>query len=154
MRPVALDEPALRRWGRDLGASAARGRTFVALYGPLGAGKTTLVQAACLGAGVSDAVTSPTYTLVHEYSGAEGPVAHVDLYRISGPAELPALGWEDLTAGKGAVFVEWAERAGDELPADRWDVRLSIPPGGAERWVEVAVSGAAPPPPPPEAETC
>ena len=67
MTRIQLDEGALRQWGQVLGAVAARDSVFVALFGALGSGKTTLVQAACEGAGVSMNGTSPTYTLVHWY---------------------------------------------------------------------------------------
>ena len=147
-----LEEPALERWGRTLGEVAARERVFVALYGPLGAGKTTLVRAACAGGGVRGVVTSPTFTLVQEY-GAERPVYHADLYRIERERELVELGWDDLTSGEAAVFVEWADRAGSALPDDRWDIRLSIAPGGAARDVEARREGAAPPIPDPGAAT-
>ncbi|WP_420440241.1 tRNA (adenosine(37)-N6)-threonylcarbamoyltransferase complex ATPase subunit type 1 TsaE [Candidatus Palauibacter sp.] len=129
MRSTVLDEAGLVRWGREVGAVASREGIFVALTGPLGAGKTRLTQAACAGAGVGEAVTSPTYTLVHWYSGSRGPVGHADLYRLRDPSELLALGWEELEAHPGAVFVEWAERAGDELPMDRWEVRLEFADG-------------------------
>jgi len=126
MRSAVLDEAGLARWGRDVGAIAEREGVFVALTGPLGAGKTRFTQAACAGAGVDEAVTSPTYTLVHWYAGDRGPVGHADLYRLRDPSELLALGWEELEAHSGAVFVEWAERAGEELPMDRWEVRLEF----------------------------
>ena len=140
---TAMDLEALAEWGRALGRAAADERVFVALTGPLGAGKTTLVKAACEGAGIVEPVTSPTFTLVHRYGG-ERPVYHADLYRIDDPAELPGIGWEDLTAGEAPVFVEWAERAGDLLPPDRWDVHLSIVEGGAAREVRVEAVGAVP----------
>lgn len=127
-----LDEAGLVRWGREVGAVADREEVFVALTGPLGAGKTRFTQAACAGAGVDEAVTSPTYTLVHWYAGDRGPVGHADLYRLRDPTELLALGWEELEAHAGAVFVEWAERAGEELPVHRWEVRLEFI-GGAGR---------------------
>ncbi len=126
-----LDEAGLARWGREVGAVADREGVFVALIGPLGAGKTRFTQAACAGAGVGETVTSPTYTLVHWYAGARGPVGHADLYRLGDPSELLALGWEELEAHAGAVFVEWAERAGEELPVDRWEVRLDFTRGSA-----------------------
>lgn len=144
MRTVCLDEVALERWGRELGAVAAEARVFVALEGPLGAGKTTLVRAACEGAGVAGPVTSPTFALVHRYGG-DPPIHHADLYRISGPHELRELGWEDLVAGEAAVFVEWADRAGDALPVDRWHIRLTIPPGGICRGVDARALGDVPP---------
>jgi len=146
---IALDEAGLRRWGRALGCAAAREPVFVALDGPLGAGKTTLVQAACAGLGVSEAVTSPTFTLVNRYRGAAGPVMHADLYRIERSEELVELGWDDLLRGDAPVFVEWAGRAGDALPADRWEIGLAIGKGGATRLVDARVAGGAPPIPAP-----
>jgi len=138
---VALD--GLVEWGRRLGQVAARERVFVALSGPLGAGKTTLVKAACEGAGFTGDVTSPTFTLVQRYP-AEEPIYHADLYRIDRPEELRELGWDDLTGGQAAVFVEWADKAGEELPADRWDIRLEYADGGETRTVEASVLGSAP----------
>jgi len=105
MMSASMDEATLVRWGRALGAVAARTPVFVALEGPLGSGKTTLVRAACEGAGVADVVTSPTYTLVHRY-GSDPPIHHADLYRISARHQLLELGWDDLVAGESTVFVE------------------------------------------------
>lgn len=144
-----LDEAGLRRWGRALGRAARRAPVFVALDGPLGAGKTTLVQAACAELGVTQPVTSPTFTLVNRYEGSRGAVLHADLYRIERPEELVELGWDDLLAGDLPVFVEWAARAGGALPADRWDISLSFGDGGATRVVEARARGGAPPIPPP-----
>lgn len=141
---VELGEPELAAWGRRLGALVARQGVFVALYGPLGAGKTTLVQAACRGAGVEEPVTSPTYALAHRYRGERGVVHHVDLYRIEDPSELVEIGWEDLVAGDEPVFVEWADRAGDWLPGDRWEIRLSMGSVSRTRRVRLARHGGAP----------
>lgn len=161
MRSAVLDEAGLARWAREVGAAADREEVFVALTGPLGAGKTRFAQAACAGAGVDEAVTSPTYTLVHWYAGGRGPVGHADLYRLRDPSELLALGWEELEAHPGAVFVEWAERAGEELPTDRWEVRLEFAHGadaadgaaggatGALRRVTARGLGRVPPVPDP-----
>jgi len=144
MIDAELDLAALDAWGRALGELAVRERVFVALFGPLGAGKTTLIKAACAGGGVVDAVTSPTYTLVHWYEGARGRVAHADLYRIVDPRELAALGWDDLESGEFAVFVEWADRAGTELPPTRWELRLSLEADPARRGVRGVALGGAP----------
>ena len=149
MKRAVLDEPGLVLWGGMIGETAARDSVFVALHGPLGAGKTRLTQAACAGAGVRETVTSPTYTLVHWYEAAGGTVAHADLYRIGDASELPALGWEELESHAGPVFVEWAERAGEELPPDRWEIRLEFAAGGALRSVTARALGHAPPVPDP-----
>jgi tRNA threonylcarbamoyladenosine biosynthesis protein TsaE len=97
---------------------------LVALTGDLGAGKTALVRGLSIGLGVGDAriVSSPTFVLVHEYEGRV-PVYHIDLYRMSEPAEeLVDLGLDEML-GDGVVLVEWAERAGDALPP-HWRVRI------------------------------
>ncbi|MDP2498834.1 MAG: tRNA (adenosine(37)-N6)-threonylcarbamoyltransferase complex ATPase subunit type 1 TsaE [Candidatus Palauibacterales bacterium] len=147
-----LDEEALRAWGRRLGEAAARDRVFVALFGPLGAGKSTLARAAARGAGVEGAVPSPTYTLVNEHRipGRDGATFfHVDLYRLSGGRALDEIGWDRLLAAGGPVFVEWADRAEGDLPDDRWEVRLEIPADRSVRRVELRSVGAAPTPPAP-----
>lgn len=114
--PVAeLTEPELVRWGtdfvRDLSLPAC-----IALHGDLGAGKTTLVRAMARAMGFLEPVTSPTYSLVHEYHSPRGAVHHVDLYRLDGEHQLPQLGWDELLRSRGLVLVEWAERAGLSLP--------------------------------------
>ncbi len=86
---------------------------LVLLRGDLGAGKTTLVKgiAAALGAAEPDGVTSPTFTLVHEYKGRKVRVFHLDLYRIETEAELEGVGvWEIADAGDALVLIEWGER--------------------------------------------
>lgn len=152
MRPGAergdeLTEAELERWGRRLGAAAACAGAFVALHGPLGAGKTRLVQAACRGAGVVDDALSPTFTLVHRYEVESRPVWHVDLYRIEDISELADLGWDELLGGDAPVFVEWAEKAGDRLPPDRWEVRLDFGSAPERRRARIVAVGSAPPPP-------
>ena len=152
---VEVGEGALEAWGRTLGEAATEPcegpGVFVALTGPLGAGKTTLVRAACRGAGVEGAIRSPTFTL-HNHHRPRGrrPIHHVDLYRLEGPESLDDLGWDELLDARGAVFVEWAERAGPRLPPDRWDVRLDFAADGDRRRVEAWSRGDAPPMPDPD----
>ncbi|MFV1985911.1 MAG: tRNA (adenosine(37)-N6)-threonylcarbamoyltransferase complex ATPase subunit type 1 TsaE [Gemmatimonadota bacterium] len=140
---ACLDYEELVAWGRQIGPTAVGSRVFVTLDGPLGAGKTTLVRACCEGARVDGPVTSPTFTLVQRYGSGE-PVHHVDLYRIEDEEDLRELGWDELTGGRGAVFVEWADRAGSRLPADRWEIRLGIPAQSDRRGVEALSHGRAP----------
>lgn len=85
----------------------------IVLRGELGAGKTTLVKGwvEALGAGRGDDVTSPTFTLVHEYAGPKFRVYHLDLYRLETEAELAALGLDEIAGQAGAVvLVEWGEK--------------------------------------------
>ncbi|HZO35037.1 MAG TPA: tRNA (adenosine(37)-N6)-threonylcarbamoyltransferase complex ATPase subunit type 1 TsaE [Gaiellaceae bacterium] len=94
----------------------------VAVSGELGAGKTTFVRGAARALGVTDPVSSPTFTLGHRYA-ARTPVAHLDLYRLAG---LSPEEWGDLEPyfDGAVVFVEWPEHAGDWLPAPRAVVTL------------------------------
>jgi tRNA threonylcarbamoyladenosine biosynthesis protein TsaE len=123
-----LDEPTLVDWGRRIGAETAP-PLVLALTGPLGAGKSVLARAVARGAGVAGPVPSPTFNLLLRYTTADADIVHVDLYRIRDPAELWELGWQEIGADDEIVIVEWPERAGDHLPAPRWDVRLEPLPG-------------------------
>lgn len=97
---------------------------LVALYGDLGAGKTCFVRGMAHVAGASALVSSPTFTIVHEYPGAR-PIFHLDLYRITEPRQAFDLGYEELfTPPTGVCVVEWAERAGELLPRRRVEVTL------------------------------
>jgi tRNA threonylcarbamoyladenosine biosynthesis protein TsaE len=89
----------------------------VLLEGELGSGKTTLVKGilASLASVPEDEVTSPTFTLVHEY-GPEGGIYHVDLYRIEGARDLATLGLDDLLSREATVLIEWGEKFGGEVP--------------------------------------
>ncbi len=149
---VPLSEPELRQWGADLGRAAQVDAVFVALYGELGAGKSTLVRAACRALGVTGHVPSPTFTLVNLHEGEGGAIHHVDLYRLEPPVEPRTLidaGWPEVLEADGPVFVEWADRAGDWLPPDRWDVRLRRATDPEVREASIEERGAAPPAPRP-----
>jgi tRNA threonylcarbamoyladenosine biosynthesis protein TsaE len=113
---LALDEAELVAWGERFGRASAA-PLVVGLTGELGAGKTTLVRAICRGLGVTDDVTSPTFTLVHRYASPRGAVYHVDLYRLRGPFELTNIGWDDMLAEEAVALIEWPERAGERMPA-------------------------------------
>jgi tRNA threonylcarbamoyladenosine biosynthesis protein TsaE len=112
-----------RALGARLG-TLLRAGDFVALIGELGAGKTLLVRGAAEGAGAKGAASSPTFALVNVYRGGPVVLQHLDLYRLSGRAELFALGFDDLIAEPAATLCEWAERAGSALPPDRLEIRL------------------------------
>ena len=116
-RRVAVTREQLVAWGEACGR-AARAPLVVALSGELGAGKTTLVQAICRGAGVTQEVTSPTFALVHEYAAPAFPVFHLDLYRLDRPEDLTNIGWEEIVTAPALVLIEWPERAGRRLPPE------------------------------------
>ena len=98
-------------------------RALVLLTGELGAGKTTLVKGIVegLGAAGADDVSSPTYTIVHEY-GEPVRVYHVDLYRLDSAEEVRGLGFEDLLDQPALLLVEWGERFPQLLPQDRIEI--------------------------------
>jgi tRNA threonylcarbamoyladenosine biosynthesis protein TsaE len=130
--------------GRTIGA-ALRPGTVIGLVGRLGAGKTLLVKGIAAGNGLADdgAVTSPTFTLVQEYDG-KIHLYHIDVYRLKGPEDLVALGFDEMCAAGGAVIVEWADRAAGVLPEDTLWIeiestdeearRLTIRPAGEAAW--------------------
>lgn len=143
----ALDEAGLTELGHALGASVAAQPTgvFIGLRGDLGAGKSVLARAIAAGAGVRDAMPSPTFNLVFRYSTAAGPtVAHLDLYRLNDPDEVWELGWEELSGGTEIALVEWPERAAELLPRDRWDIALVHGHDSATRILRAERLGAAP----------
>jgi tRNA threonylcarbamoyladenosine biosynthesis protein TsaE len=112
------------RLGRAL-ASVLTANTVVGLVGPLGAGKTRLVQAIAVALGVPEqAISSPTFVLIHEYEGSL-PVYHFDTYRLRSPTEFEALGADEYWNAGGICLVEWADRVADQLPRDAWMIRIT-----------------------------
>ena len=115
--------------GVRLGETAVSG-TIIALYGDLGAGKTVLARGIGQGLGTSSRITSPTFVLVATHESGRLPLWHADLYRLSDPDELTQLGIDDVWGATDVCVVEWAERAGDELPQDRLDITMHHQPVG------------------------
>ncbi|MEO6379851.1 MAG: tRNA (adenosine(37)-N6)-threonylcarbamoyltransferase complex ATPase subunit type 1 TsaE [Caulobacteraceae bacterium] len=117
----------------DLGARVAQALRIgdaVCLHGPLGAGKTTLARGLIRALTTPDEeVPSPTFTLVQAYDGPDFTVAHFDLYRLVRPEEAFELGLDE-ALDDGAAVIEWPERLGGSLPANRLDIELSAPPEG------------------------
>ncbi|HLK59964.1 MAG TPA: tRNA (adenosine(37)-N6)-threonylcarbamoyltransferase complex ATPase subunit type 1 TsaE [Chthonomonadaceae bacterium] len=116
-------------WGEALGARLRAG-DVVALLGDLGTGKTTLTQAVARGLGVTEPVSSPTFTLVQEYRGRV-PLFHFDPYRLERSEDMVDLGFEEYLERGGVVVVEWADKLGDLLPTDRLTLGLELPAVGS-----------------------
>lgn len=108
--------------GESLGTKLRPG-DVVALYGDLGAGKTTFTKGIAKGMGLPDDVHSPTFTLIHEHLG-ELPLFHVDLYRLGSEAEVEGIGIEEYIYGTGVTIVEWADRMKSMLPDERLDIDI------------------------------
>lgn len=109
--------------GRRIAAGLPR-KAVVLLIGNLGAGKTTIAKGIAEGleAATPDEVSSPTFTLIHEYGG--GRLYHIDLYRLEEPREVETLGLDELFDRDAVVLIEWGERFPQLLPADRIEIRL------------------------------
>lgn len=128
---------ATQQFGQHL-ASAIIPGDIIFLVGDLGAGKTTLTQAIGRGLHVSpeEYITSPTFSLLHEYKGRI-PLYHMDLYRLSGEEEIAELGFEEYIYGDGVCIIEWPERLGDLTPKNR----LVISMLGNNSGREITITG-------------
>lgn len=122
-------------WGRELAASLRAG-DVVALCGQLGAGKTQATKGILAGLGSQAAVTSPTFTLVHEYTDGRLPVFHFDFYRMDSAEEVLTVGWDDILDEPGVIIIEWADLFPELLPPHtRW-FHLTPQPDGSREVTE------------------
>jgi len=125
--------------GRELASSLAPPKVVV-LRGDLGAGKTTLVKGVAQGfnAAEEEDVTSPTFTLIHEYRGPETTVYHIDLYRVDTQRELETLGLDDLMTENSVLLIEWGEKF-EKFEKER-DIEIAIERlGESERNISVII---------------
>lgn len=107
-------------WGKALGQTLQAG-SVIALCGNLGAGKTQASKGITAGLLCEQSVSSPTFSLVHEYVGGRLPVFHFDFYRMESEVEVVGLGWDDYLDEAGVVIVEWADRFPQLMPEHtRW----------------------------------
>ena len=131
-------------WGNAIGANIDVPVVF-ALHGDLGAGKSVFARAVARGAGIIGAIPSPTFNLMFRYHGARNvEVVHIDLYRLNVVEEIWELGWRELGADNQIVLIEWPERAGQFLPADRYDIHFDPGPDEMHRNVRVERIGNPP----------
>ncbi len=123
-------------------AKTLRGGEVIAFLGDLGAGKTAFTRGLAEGLGVTDAVTSPTYTIVNEYLTGRLPLFHFDMYRLGSSEELFDIGWEDYLARGGVCAVEWSENVQDALEAPI-TVRIDRVPDGDD-CRRITITGGKP----------
>lgn len=98
-------------------ADTLKGGEFIAMYGDLGAGKTAFVQGIAKALGITNHVTSPTFTIVNEYEGRL-PLYHFDVYRIGDPEEMFEIGYDEYVESDGVCIVEWAELIEELFPRE------------------------------------
>ncbi|MEE8637760.1 MAG: tRNA (adenosine(37)-N6)-threonylcarbamoyltransferase complex ATPase subunit type 1 TsaE [Candidatus Margulisiibacteriota bacterium] len=110
--------------GKKIGAFLVP-NDILALIGPLGAGKTTLIQGIAEGVGVKDYVTSPTFIIINEYQGRI-PFFHVDLYRLDKVEDIEDLGIEEYFTRDGACVIEWAEKLGNLRPKSCHEIEIEV----------------------------
>ncbi len=115
-------------------------RNIFCFSGNLGAGKTTFIKALCAHLDVREAVTSPTYSLINEYTypddfGNEKVLRHMDLYRLNQPEEAFAIGLEDYLYGDDLTFIEWFEIVEDWLPDDAVIIKIEMLPDSSRKMI-------------------
>ena len=109
--------------GRKIGLQARPGQVYT-LTGDLGVGKTVFTQGVAAGLGITEPVSSPTFTIVQVYEEGRLPFYHFDVYRIGDIEEMEEIGYDDYFFGKGIYLIEWAELIEEILPDDRISITI------------------------------
>lgn len=133
------------RFGQKL-AKVLRPGDVICLSGNLGAGKTLLSQGIAAGLEVTDAVNSPTFTVLNVYQGQtvdkhDVPIYHFDLYRLEHPAELADIGFDHYVEADGIAIIEWPEKFLEFLPAERLWLTLAAGEAAGERVIGIQAEG-------------
>lgn len=123
-------------FGKEFADSLKPGQV-VALIGPLGAGKTTLTKAIAKGLGITETLSSPTFTIVCEYETGRLPLYHFDVYRVHDEDELFEMGFEEYFHKGGVCLIEWADLVMDLLPKDTIILKLDYGENDETRIVEL-----------------
>ncbi|HEU5082828.1 MAG TPA: tRNA (adenosine(37)-N6)-threonylcarbamoyltransferase complex ATPase subunit type 1 TsaE [Acidimicrobiales bacterium] len=140
LRARTSDVESTRSLAAAIAAVAASG-DLILLAGELGAGKTAFVQGFGAGLGVDGAITSPTFTLAHQYEGRL-PMHHLDVYRLERFAEMDDIGVSELLDGGGVVLIEWGDAVAPALPKDYLEITLTYGEGDDERQLELRCVGS------------
>lgn len=132
---VCRNEAATTSFGKKLSNLLQPG-DFICLDGDLGAGKTFLSKGIIKALGVTEYVTSPSYTIVNEYEG-QFPIYHFDVYRIDDIDEMYEIGYEEYFYGEGVCLVEWANMISELLPKNHYQINLKMGDDFTSRLIEI-----------------
>lgn len=127
MQVISKSAEETRELGRSIGRECKAG-TVISLRGSLGAGKTVIAKGIAEALGITEAIVSPTFTLIQEYQGTALKMFHMDLYRLSGTDEFEMIGGEEMLYGKAVVLIEWSEKIEEMLPEGTIFINLEIQP--------------------------
>ena len=124
--------------GKKIGQQARPGQVYT-LTGDLGVGKTVFTQGVAAGLGITEPVSSPTFTIVQIYEEGRLPFYHFDVYRIGDIEEMEEIGYDDYFFGEGICLIEWAELIEEILPKDRISITIekNLAQGFDYRWITV-----------------
>lgn len=137
--PLKSEDKTLRV-GRRLTRLLLPTGGFVALYGDLGAGKTTFARGMLDAVGIKD-IQSPTFTIMQAYETKKCPFYHLDAYRLGSVEELYDIGYEECLRRENAIVaIEWANLVQEALPKERLDLRFTVAPNGG-RWLHMTAYG-------------
>ncbi len=109
----------------------------IALFGDLGAGKTRFIQGICKGFGITEHVSSPSFTIVNEYTTGKIKIYHFDFYRVKTMNEVIDIGFDEYIYSNGICLIEWADRIRDILPPNRYEINLLL--GDSENIREIKI---------------
>lgn len=129
-----------RALGKKIGALAGPGDVYT-LVGDLGVGKTVFTQGIAEGLGITEPVSSPTFTIVQIYEEGRLPFYHFDVYRIGDLEEMDEIGYEDYFYGQGLCMIEWANLIEEILPEKRYDVTIEKNPEKGFDYRKIIIKG-------------
>ena len=126
-------------FGKELGIKADPG-TIICLDGDLGTGKTVIAKGIAAGLGITEPVSSPTFTVIKEYYEGRLPLYHFDVYRIEDPLEMDEIGYEDYFYGNGVTVIEWSDIIRELIPENAVRIHITKDPAKGFDFRRIAVS--------------